>query len=49
MDVPGVLAVYTAADFARAGYGHMACKLPLKPTPPTLAALINDKRPTPYG
>ena len=30
MDVPGVLAVYTAADFARAGYGDMVCKLPLK-------------------
>ena len=30
MDVPGVLAVYTAADFARAGYGEMVCKLPLK-------------------
>jgi carbon-monoxide dehydrogenase large subunit len=28
--VPGVLAVYTAADFARAGYGAMLCKLPLK-------------------
>ncbi|HEX2479643.1 MAG TPA: xanthine dehydrogenase family protein molybdopterin-binding subunit, partial [Geminicoccaceae bacterium] len=30
MDVPGVLAVYTATDFARAGYGEMLCKLPLK-------------------
>ncbi len=30
MDVPGVLAVYTAADFARAGYGDMVCKLPIK-------------------
>jgi carbon-monoxide dehydrogenase large subunit len=28
--LPGVLAVYTAADFARAGYGAMLCKLPLK-------------------
>src|SRR5512145_1595045 len=27
---PGVLAVYAAADFARAGYGPMVCKLPLK-------------------
>jgi aerobic carbon-monoxide dehydrogenase large subunit len=27
---PGVLAVYTAADFARAGYGAIMCKLPLK-------------------
>jgi carbon-monoxide dehydrogenase large subunit len=30
MAVPGVLAVYTAADFARAGYGAIVCKLPLK-------------------
>jgi aerobic carbon-monoxide dehydrogenase large subunit len=30
LDVPGVLAVYTQADFARAGYGDMLCKLPLK-------------------
>ena len=28
--VAGVLAVYTAADFARAGYGAILCKLPLK-------------------
>jgi aerobic carbon-monoxide dehydrogenase large subunit len=28
--MPGVLAVYTAADFARAGYGAFVCKLPLK-------------------
>ena len=28
--LPGVLAVYTAADFARAGYGPILCKLPLK-------------------
>ena len=28
--LPGVLAVYTAADFARAGYGAILCKLPLK-------------------
>jgi carbon-monoxide dehydrogenase large subunit len=27
---PGVLAVYTAADMARAGYGPLRCKLPLK-------------------
>jgi carbon-monoxide dehydrogenase large subunit len=27
---PGVLAVYTAADMARAGYGVLRCKLPLK-------------------
>ena len=27
---PGVLAVYTAADMARAGYGALRCKLPLK-------------------
>jgi carbon-monoxide dehydrogenase large subunit len=27
---PGVLAVYTAADMASAGYGEMRCKLPLK-------------------
>ena len=27
---PGVLAVYTAADMARAGYGSLRCKLPLK-------------------
>src|SRR5690606_37515138 len=26
----GVLAVYTAADMARAGYGPLRCKLPLK-------------------
>src|SRR5690606_19406797 len=30
LEVPGVLAIYTAADFARAGYGPMLCKLPLK-------------------
>jgi carbon-monoxide dehydrogenase large subunit len=30
MAVPGVLAVYTAADFARAGYGAIVCKLSLK-------------------
>jgi carbon-monoxide dehydrogenase large subunit len=29
-DLPGVLAVYTGADFARAGYGAIVCKLPLK-------------------
>jgi carbon-monoxide dehydrogenase large subunit len=28
--LPGVLAVYTAADFVRAGYGAILCKLPLK-------------------
>jgi aerobic carbon-monoxide dehydrogenase large subunit len=28
--VPGVLAIYTAADMARAGYGPLICKLPLK-------------------
>jgi carbon-monoxide dehydrogenase large subunit len=28
--LPGVLAVYTAADFARAGYGTIRCTLPLK-------------------
>jgi aerobic carbon-monoxide dehydrogenase large subunit len=28
--IPDVLAVYTAADFARAGYGPILCKLPLK-------------------
>lgn len=28
--LPGVLAVYTAADMARAGYGPLRCKLPLK-------------------
>jgi carbon-monoxide dehydrogenase large subunit len=27
---PGVLAVYTAADMAQAGYGQLRCKLPLK-------------------
>jgi aerobic carbon-monoxide dehydrogenase large subunit len=27
---PGVLAAYTAADMARAGYGSFRCKLPLK-------------------
>ena len=27
---PGVLAVYTEADMARAGYGRVRCKLPLK-------------------
>ena len=30
LQLPGVLAVYTAADFARAGYGAIVCKLPLK-------------------
>jgi aerobic carbon-monoxide dehydrogenase large subunit len=30
LELPGVLAVYTAADFARAGYGAIVCKLPLK-------------------
>jgi aerobic carbon-monoxide dehydrogenase large subunit len=29
---PGVLAVYTAADMARAGYGALRCKLPLTST-----------------
>jgi carbon-monoxide dehydrogenase large subunit len=28
--MPGVLAVYTAADLAKAGYGNMVCRLPLK-------------------
>jgi aerobic carbon-monoxide dehydrogenase large subunit len=28
--LPGVLAIYAQADFARAGYGAMLCKLPLK-------------------
>ena len=28
--LPGVLAVYTAADFAAAGYGAIVCELPLK-------------------
>jgi len=28
--LPGVLAVYTAADMSRAGYGSPRCKLPLK-------------------
>jgi carbon-monoxide dehydrogenase large subunit len=28
--LPGVLGVYTAADFARAGYGAIRCTLPLK-------------------
>ena len=28
--LPGVLAVYTGADLAAAGYGAMVCKLPLK-------------------
>jgi carbon-monoxide dehydrogenase large subunit len=28
--LPGVLAVYTQADFARAGYGAILCKLPLR-------------------
>jgi carbon-monoxide dehydrogenase large subunit len=27
---PGVLAVYTGSDLARAGYGAMVCKLPIK-------------------
>jgi aerobic carbon-monoxide dehydrogenase large subunit len=30
LHVPGVLAVYAQADFARAGYGDIVCKLPLK-------------------
>jgi len=30
MATPGVLAVYTAADMAAAGYGELQCKLPLK-------------------
>jgi aerobic carbon-monoxide dehydrogenase large subunit len=30
LELPGVLAIYTAADFARAGYGAIRCTLPLK-------------------
>jgi aerobic carbon-monoxide dehydrogenase large subunit len=30
LKLPGVLGVSAAADFARAGYGAIACKLPLK-------------------
>jgi carbon-monoxide dehydrogenase large subunit len=30
LDFPGVLGIYTQTDFARAGYGDMMCKLPLK-------------------
>ncbi len=29
-NMPGVLAIYTGADLASAGYGGIACKLPLK-------------------
>jgi carbon-monoxide dehydrogenase large subunit len=40
---PGVLAVYTAADMARAGYGPLRCKLPLKSADGS--ALIAPPRP----
>jgi carbon-monoxide dehydrogenase large subunit len=40
---PGVLAVYTGADMARAGYGPLRCKLPLKSADGS--ALIAPPRP----
>src|SRR5918996_3409816 len=40
---PGVLAVYTAADMTRAGYGSLRCKLPLKSADGS--ALIAPPRP----